>query len=454
MRAFLAVSLVVASLVLDGCGGCSDDGKGNRLPDAPVIPDMPPDMMVQSQPVTLTVTNLGQPAPDVTVYFVNADDMLVKATVTDASGTASAVMAAGGSVTALNPFAAQVAVAPAPGGKISTDELRTFVGVKPGDHLVLTHNATTFVTFQLNATAVEGANTYDVFTSCGTSSIIPGGGGGGSGSPDPGGQVALENCNGTADIAILASLNTVESHDKILGLYHANAAVMDDTTLDLTADTYQDLTSVAFTYMNAPDAAISVLHAPITAHGTIGPFLGDASGGTGTIQEPTLTGVTKAAVGTSLLLNSQHQVLDWGAFTTDYMLDLANLLLPEFTSDPSFDTATSKFSWTEDATGATPDLTFVALFDRRPDPLRRWHWELAAPHPAGEIKLPRLPTDIYDWKPADGDEISVDPVSNAKVPGGYDAVRARIFDLHDQGDLTGFVTGATGRVVIVQSQPR
>jgi hypothetical protein len=415
---------------------------------------MAPDMMVQA--VTLTVTNLGRPQANVAVYFVNADDTLVKATTTDATGTASAVMTAGGSVTAVNPFPPPVAVAPTPGGKISTDELRTFVGVKPGDHLVLNHAATTFVTFQLNATAAEGnPNTYDVFTSCGTSTIVPGGGGGGSGSPDPGGVVSLENCNGTADVAILASqVNPESSPQPVAGLYHPNALVMDDYTLDLTADTFQALTGVQITYLNAPDAVISALHAPITAHGALGPFLGDASGGTVTIQEPTLTGVTQAAVGTSLVLNSHHQVLDWGAFTTAYELDLANLLLPEITSDPAFDTATTKLTWSEATTGATPDLTFVTLFDRRPDPLRRWHWELAAPHPAGEIKFPKLPTDIYDWKPAEGDEIILDPVSNAKVPGGYDAVRSHIFDLHDQGSFTSFVTGATGRVVIVESQPQ
>jgi hypothetical protein len=450
MRGFLAVSLVVVSLVLDGCGGCGDDGKGKQLPDAPMpidmMPDMPPDMMALT--VALTITNLGSPVPNVTVYFVNADDSVAKSAVTDATGTASTVMAAGGSVTAIDPFAAVNPVAPSPAGGITGPELRTFLGVKPGDHLFLTR-AIDQVSIPLNVPAVEGANRYSLFSTCGSQfSIIPGGGSG------SGTSVILENCHGGADIAILAISHNGESPDEgIAGLYHADATVMDGHEIDLSGDEYQALTNLTFTFTNTPDATLDVQHAPIAKHGAIGPFPVDMSGPSGAIQEPTLTGVTKAVVDMVLVTNTRHEVVDWGAYTANYTLDLGSVLLSEFTAGPSFDLATSKLSWTEDGAGATADLSMVsAVFQRTEPNFKQWHWALAAPHPAAtEIKLPKLPTDLFDWNPTTGDSVTPGPVTNAKLPGGYDAVRAHIFDIVERGRFSDYVAGASGRAVIAVS---
>jgi len=435
---------LVVSLVLVACGG---DDSNKRLPDAPPLSDVPLDTPVeQDPPVTLTITNLGVPAPGVRVYFVNADDSLVLSVKTDATGTAKVVMAAGGSVTALNPFDEVVQ-----GGKIDTDELRTFAGVKPGDHLVLTRTATDFVTFKLNATAAPGANAYDVFTTCGTATISPGGGGGGSGSPDPGGFLSLENCHGAADVAIVASDINSETTTRLKGLYHPNATVVDEGTVDLTADTYQDLLDVTFTYMNAPNTSFSVLHSPLLAHGGLGPFSIDVNDGVGTFHEPDVS-ATRAVVDTTLFATSRHEVIDWGPFTTAYVLDMNNLLLPEVIAGPSFNPTTGKVSWTEAAQGATPDLTVAAIRVRRSEPvLRRWHWEIVAPYRPGEVRYPRLPADVFDWTPIVGDGLTADPVTSAKVPGGYDAARAHVFDILDRSGSAGFVAGASGRVVIVQS---
>ena len=398
------------------------------------------------QPVTLTITNLGEPAPGVQVYFVNADDSLVLGVKTDTMGTAKAVMAAGGSVTVLNPFNTVVQ-----DGKITTDELRTFASVKPGDHLVLTRTATDFVTFKLNAAAAPDANTYDVFTTCGNASIAPGGGGGGSGSPDPGGFLSLENCHGAADIALVASDINSDGTTRLKGLYHPNVTLTSDGLVDLTGDSYQDLLDVTFTYMNAPNSSFTVQHSPLLAHGALGPFSIDVVEGVGTVLEPNVS-ATRAVVDTSLFSTSRHEVIDWGTFTRTYMLDLNNLLLPEVIAGPSFNSTTAKVSWTEAAQGATPDLTVAAIRVRRTEPvLRKWHWEVVAPYRPGEIRYPRLPTDVFDWAPAVGDQLTTEPVMSAKLPGGYDAVRAHVFDIVDRSGPAGFVTGASGRVVTVQS---
>lgn len=93
-----------------------------------------------------------------------------------------------------------------------------------------------------------------------------------------------------------------------------------------------------------------------------------------------------------------------------------------------------------------------------------WHWEIVAPYKRGEIRFPHLPTDTFDWNPASGDVVDAEQVMNAEVPGGYDAVRARILDIRDlsvQGpdvggppDLSPFASGNAGRVVLVQSLPQ
>src|SRR4029078_34509 len=97
------------------------------------------DAPIDAAPLTvkLTVTRNGSPALQVQVYFQNADNSVVKSVKTDNNGEAEAVMVAGGSVTAINPFTPPL---PAVLGLPRAEELRTFVGVKPGDHLFLTLN--------------------------------------------------------------------------------------------------------------------------------------------------------------------------------------------------------------------------------------------------------------------------------------------------------------------------
>jgi hypothetical protein len=50
-----------------------------------------------------------------------------------------------------------------------------------------------------------------------------------------------------------------------------------------------------------------------------------------------------------------------------------------------------------------------------------------------------------DLNPIDGDNAFVDVLTTAKVPGGYDAIRANV---HSIAGTTGIVTGATGTAVV------
>jgi hypothetical protein len=68
-------------------------------------------------------------------------------------------------------------------------------------------------------------------------------------------------------------------------------------------------------------------------------------------------------------------------------------------------------------------------------PAQGWSWRLIAPYTAGELKLPILPADIADWTP-----LSTDSVEGLalpfKLPGGYDALRSKIFDEANADDQT------------------
>src|SRR5262249_12950705 len=151
--------------------------------------------------------------------------------------------------------------------------------------------------------------------------------------------------------------------------------------VNLRPDAYADLTPVTFTYTNAPDASILVKHSPILTNGNLGPYSATAVGGVTpqqvTIQEATVPATT-AIVDSSLTLIDQPEVVSWGAFIPNYMLDMTNLLLREVTDGPTFDIPTGKLSWTEATGGATPDLTIAAIDVTRAG--AAWHWEIAAPY--------------------------------------------------------------------------
>src|ERR1041384_5152281 len=118
--------LVFVCLFLGGCGGCGDDSKVGRLPDAPpppdgavdaamadasidamidaaidAPPDAPPDAVVLT--VALRITVDGEPVTGVPVHFQNADNSLVATVMTDATGVAETPKdQPGGYVTAIN----------------------------------------------------------------------------------------------------------------------------------------------------------------------------------------------------------------------------------------------------------------------------------------------------------------------------------------------------------------
>lgn len=432
MRGSWAVVLILAA-----CGG--DSNGAGHLPDAPPAPDAAIDGNAGT-PVALTVTNGGAPSSGARVYFVAADGTLVKTVDTGADGTASAVMAAGGSVTVLDPFPLNDATA------VGNNTLFTFMAVVPGDHLKLSNSDRTAVSVALTVPSVTDATSYDVFTTCRRdANSFPA-----SAGATASGTVELRGCHGAADIAVLASKVDPQTQvsTPISGLFHAGA-IIDGSAVNL-VEPPAALTELTVHYLHAPaGASPRVLHAPLVLHGRLGPFEVGVGGADGTldgaIQEPAVTVASSALMASFELASGTHEVIDWGALATPYALDLAGVLVRAVADPPSFDFASGAVVWTESADGAVPDSMVTLVQVRRSAQSRTWNWFVVAPYTQDKLALPRLPTDVADWTPVVGDIASIDHVSLLKLTGGYDALRTRDIDV-GAGDDMALISGASGRI--------
>lgn len=372
-------------------------------------------------PVTLTVTRNGQPVMGVHTYFLDPDNTVAATVDTDATGTASARVSDGGSVTALDPFKPSQ---PDPSRAI---ELRTYLGVKAGDRLTMTQDDPSSITVTVKAPMLSGQNRYDVLTTCGANSL----------GLQPTGTVALSRCNGIADILVTATASGAGATGRF-ALYRAGVPVADGATIDLTGEAFQPQREVAFHYSHVPGYAttVSVFHEFAAGHGTIatGGILFDDT--TNTIQngEATITLQVPDIAGVTALLEhvvtgrGHHVVTEIRPLAASFDLDLSGLLLPEWTDSPRYDAASRRIVWTDAADGVAPDLTLATLgVSPVATTTPRWNWQLVGPYTTGELKLPALPTDVATWAPAPGD--SVEPGRlQVKLPGGYDAIRALLFD--------------------------
>jgi hypothetical protein len=478
MRIFLLSWVSVASafsLASGGCGGCDD--RSGRLPDAPLLPDAAVDAAIDAaaRPVTLTVTRNRAPVAGVRVYFQNADNSLVKSVDTDANGKASAIMDAGGFVTAIDPFPplpdpgarARSQATPRPRAQasgqasaiiIGDNDLRTFAGVKPGDDLVLALNDRLQLALTLTIPPDPLANDYDIATSCGRG-FISTGGGSGSAADLPSGGLSLSDCGALVDFLVIA--RDAETDRPRSALLRRDVPVSDGGDVDLsTMGSYQALADVEFTFRNVPNSnALGFIH---TLIGPRGPFgisfegsAGLASGsGSATIAEPAGAGTIGVVHSSVVLGGSRQHIVDWGASSPAYLLDMTGQLLPDI-DVPSYDQQAKKLTWTESGAGATPDLTIATInVSAGSETQRFWRWTVAAPYRRGELLFPTLPTDVASWTPGPDDSVNSEDQMNVRVvAGGYDAVRSRALNVRDaffnDGSFVGLVAGPTGRAVIV-----
>jgi len=441
--------LAITLLLVAACG---DDDGIRRLPDAPPAPDGSVDAAT-SGPVSLRLTLDDLPQAGVNVYFQDAASGLVATVATGTDGVATATMEPGGYVTVVQPFQL----------KRSGDDVRTFAGVKPGDQLRIDERSMgpAQITINLTLPVDVNANTYDVYTSCSGRHTLVGSGGSGT---IPSGTVYLTGCTGgLADVLV----QTIDGTGAPLGwFYHPNLAVTDLADITLT-DTYATTsTDVTMTFTNIPVAYTGLVFRNVTASAR-GPVLDllsttQVTAGTAvqTISRPPVTNAQSVTAIHPTPTNSigSQFVVDWGPANV-VAFDLAGALLPQYATFPAFTIASHAVSWTTGA-GPAPDFVVAEVYAERfsAAPNAAWRWRIVAPY-ATTITLPVLPAAAADYNIVEGDGPlpggpAVQELTTAKVPGGYDAVRARLHGLRSPQAVEGLVTGATGRIVyeVLESQ--
>lgn len=426
---------VVLVVLLAACG---DDGVRHTPDAAPHDGPVTADAAIDAAPlpVTITTTRDGQPIGGVHVYFQNADSSVVLATVTDAGGNASAVMAAGGSVTAINPYT------PLPLGR-TNDELDTFVGVKPGDHLHLAEKVTsTAINFTVTVADDPGMTSYTAFTPCGSTSLTSAG----SGAP-PSGTISLSNCGTTTDFLVVTYDQTGFPIDSF---FAPAVAVADQTPLDLTAHTYAGVSTRTYTYNNPGTLSFFSFTDSLLDGAPIYSFGGNA-GSTNTISYgvPAFTGAGDGVV-TTLNENQDVQTFaDWGPYSSAYATDVGARLLPPLTSTPTFDPTTHTLSFTTGTTSATPDFVYGSIDAFRTADARGWTWRIAAPY-GTSLVYPQLPTTVYDYNITANDGPANQQLTYGKVTGGYDAVRPFVLSNSAAPQPDQFISTTPGSATLVR----
>jgi hypothetical protein len=421
---------------------CGDDGVRHTPDAAPHDGASDAAADAAPEPVTLTATLGGVPQSGVHVYFLNADSSVVRATTTDANGTASAVMAAGGSVTALDPY----------GTSGAQREVYSFLGVKPGDNLVL--DGTTVVP-QITVTvtapldSAPGVQSYEVQSPCGGINLTSAGSG-----ASPTGQLTLNGCGTKTDFVIVTRDAAFQIVDYI---YAHDVAIADQGTVDLSAMTYAAGSTRTYQLTNVPPGFTpggftdGLAGKPNRYVMQSNEFAGDGSPspittvGFGThVSEISISG---AHVG-------QHYFLDWGPYTDTYTTDAGARLLPDLMDFPTLDPTTHEVHITEAAGGAPPDALYASIFVGRPSTDTGWYWSIAAPHGLATT-LPTIPTDQWDPNIQPTDNYGVNQVVLLKVPGGYDAIRPYMLTNYGSVDFSATAAGqATTETLLAGFQRR
>ncbi|NVB83155.1 MAG: hypothetical protein HOV81_32575 [Kofleriaceae bacterium] len=387
---------------------------------APSIGDPPPGA------VTLTVTRLGQPMPDVAVFFQNADSSLVGASLTNAKGLAWAAMTPGGFVTAVEHKGSGV------------DELSTFAAVEPGDALALDVEPVgprDQVTFALTFPDAAAAS-YAIYTPCGSMHAAAT-------------TVAFTGtgCANLVDFVIVPLDGQGTPAGPALS---APSTAIDAPAVALTG-AYQPFAATTFAYTSVPASwqFIGLYHAISAERRAYEQSGGTAPSSTVAALQLALpwTAASTLTVTTQFPTTSElgrQQIYNWQPASTVYVLDLGSVQLAPYASAPAYDRTARVVSWTE-GTGAQGDVVRARLHLYRDDiPAgRTWTWRIAAPRTATSVAYPQLPVLDFDFNAQPSDTLSIDELTTIQVPGGYAGFRA-----HAYGDPMLGVTGASGRMVI------
>jgi len=309
------------------------------------------------------------------------------------------------------------------------------------------------------------ATSYSLYTSCSNGDLIditPQPVGSGSGFAVVGNQpvaVNLSVCSATQDVLVVTL--DIEGQP-VNSFFIPDVAISDDMTLDFTDQTYATVDTTTFDYSNINVAitAVPITEQVLTGKGRLYLVTGAATvdGTTANTSIP-IPSATNAVVLTASDIVaagvvSEQLILDWGPASAAYALDLGGALLHAYATLPTFDPANHDVTWQEVA-GVSADFALTQYHSFRPDGTlsHDWVWTLAAPRvTASTAVYPKIPTDVFDFNTTATDSSDVRELINAKVPGGYDAVRAQIMNI-DPTNPAAIALGATGHAVVETVAP-
>lgn len=369
--------------LLLGCGGGSDPTHGDATP----APDDP-----SAELVSVRVSRDGVAEPNRRAVFLDSSSQVMADVQTDADGIASAPVPSGGSVSVVTDWA-------------FTTDIRTFVGVEPGDQLVL-DEAFPRSSYDILIPRSTVAASYQVRSSCSGRNV--------SAIPPPGGvepfTVTTQGCVGTIDIVV----TTFDDNNHVTGaLHHSGAVVAANGTVDLTADNYAAVEQAEY-HVDGVGAS-STLAVTRVKNRAIAEATSTVVGGVAQFALPAVSGATQASV---VVPDTTPAVcyFDWGPPSLMQTIDVTTRSLPELTN-PRFDAGVARWDTSSDAEAS---FAVALLAVRSSNSL--WLWSVLGPHEQRQLSLPTLPAGVAPFAIQAATEVTVTPVIGA-ITGGFASVR-------------------------------
>jgi hypothetical protein len=356
----------------------------------------------------------GKPAGGTHVVFLDATGATVSDTTTDPStGVATATMTAGGSVTAESPLATS-----------NPDEsqlLSTFLGVQPGDHLVVgvPQVSSPPATFTVTIPHLDNAASYSVLDNCNTNGTVAA-----LTSGPVSMTVSYDSTCTRPGLAVFANDNT----GAVLGSIYKPTQVL-TASVDLAGETYLPPTDVSFTVTNLPPS-VTNLDVAITDVFDTGDTLFQGQQNlslatpTTSLRMPQLPGATSIAAVQASRAGALQVVLRAAPQAAAVTLDLASLLLSWVLGTPVYDGDHRAVQWIEAGPG-TPDV--VGAFLAYNNGAHAVAWQLVAPYQSSKLVLPVLPGSLATFNPAADTTMGIQVFLTKYPPGRWDAVRGNFF---------------------------
>ena len=338
--------------------------------------------------VTMTVRDQGVPASGIPVVFQAPDGTSIAELLTDGAGTAIAQMPDGGSVSV-----------------IREQVVYTYVGVKPQDNLVFGRGELLNAAEVNIAVTVPAAaqGTVTITTPCGT----------GTGTA-PTINLALNGCATELDFLV---------QDQA-GAFLAKATVAG--AVDFSAQTFQPPSQTMLGLTAVPiDLEQTAIEKRLDTPAPFYVFSTGAIPTRGTIEAttPTLPTAEQVVVATVSRQKSVLQISSRQPFSPNPSSIDVNAGMIKRTETTTVDPATGLVAWLELGEGAPDLVTAMVTITRGEQTITR---VVAAPYSVANLAIPVLPLTYaaLNWAPGD---VATATHSLAKVTGGYDAVRGRMF---------------------------